>query len=234
MYLARLVLNPFSREVQRDLRNPHDLHRTLLSLFPETDAGGARATFGLLHRIDVHPITGSVVLNVQSRTPVDWSRLPHGYLAAVPENPLVKEVGHIYSRIRAGQVFGFRLRANPTRSEGVGKKGAPRGRRIPVRGAEEQLEWLKGKAEQYGFELLASSTDPRSLDVVVVPERKLAFRKGRNGPMVTLQSVNFRGRLRVTDADRFRAALADGIGRGRAYGFGLLQLAPAKLTIRLR
>jgi CRISPR system Cascade subunit CasE len=39
--------------------------------------------------------------------------------------------------------------------------------------------------------------------------------------------VVFEGRLRVTDAEAFRRALAAGIGSGKAFGFGLLSVAPA-------
>jgi hypothetical protein len=35
MYLSRLILNPRSRAVQRDLASPYDLHRTVMSGFPE-------------------------------------------------------------------------------------------------------------------------------------------------------------------------------------------------------
>jgi CRISPR system Cascade subunit CasE len=37
--------------------------------------------------------------------------------------------------------------------------------------------------------------------------------------------VQFEGDLEVTDAAAFRAALAQGIGSGKAYGFGLLSIA---------
>jgi CRISPR system Cascade subunit CasE len=37
--------------------------------------------------------------------------------------------------------------------------------------------------------------------------------------------VLFNGTLAVTDPERFRAALATGIGSGKAYGFGLLSVA---------
>jgi CRISPR system Cascade subunit CasE len=40
--------------------------------------------------------------------------------------------------------------------------------------------------------------------------------------------VLFQGRLAVTDAEHFRRTLATGIGSGKAYGFGLLSVAPAR------
>lgn len=47
-------------------------------------------------------------------------------------------------------------------------------------------------------------------------------------PNLTFGAVLFEGVLRVTDAAAFRAALERGIGSGKAYGFGLLSVAPAR------
>ena len=41
-------------------------------------------------------------------------------------------------------------------------------------------------------------------------------------------SVVFEGVLTVTDADAFRNALVNGIGREKAYGMGLLTIAGVK------
>jgi CRISPR system Cascade subunit CasE len=40
-------------------------------------------------------------------------------------------------------------------------------------------------------------------------------------------SVQFDGILRVSDPDKLHAAIENGIGSGKGFGFGLLSLAPA-------
>ena len=45
---------------------------------------------------------------------------------------------------------------------------------------------------------------------------------------LTLAGASFEGNLAVTDADAFRAALAAGIGPGKAFGFGLLSIQRAR------
>ena len=41
MFLSRLLLNPMSREVRRDLANAYELHRTLMQAYPhERDSSG--------------------------------------------------------------------------------------------------------------------------------------------------------------------------------------------------
>ena len=47
----------------------------------------------------------------------------------------------------------------------------------------------------------------------------------RDGQRLSFGSVVFDGRLEVTDADSFREVLANGIGSGKAFGFGLLSVA---------
>ena len=41
-------------------------------------------------------------------------------------------------------------------------------------------------------------------------------------------SVQFDGILQVIEPKRFRKTLVEGIGSGKAYGFGLLSIAPAR------
>ena len=43
---------------------------------------------------------------------------------------------------------------------------------------------------------------------------------------LTFYGVAFEGRLEVVDTALFHAALQAGIGSGKAYGYGLLSLAP--------
>lgn len=47
------------------------------------------------------------------------------------------------------------------------------------------------------------------------------------GRPVSLLSVTFEGFLTVTDADLFRCTLTEGIGRGKAYGMGMLTVVRA-------
>ncbi len=49
-----------------------------------------------------------------------------------------------------------------------------------------------------------------------------ALRAVHHGRPITLVSADLAGRLRVTDATRFRQALLEGTGRHRTFGFGLI------------
>ncbi|MGK4007549.1 type I-E CRISPR-associated protein Cas6/Cse3/CasE [Sorangium sp. So ce1036] len=244
MYLSRALLNPVSRAVRADLADVASLHRTLMRAFPDDAGPRPREAHGILFRVDEDARRGRFVLLVQSATRPDFTRFPEGYFLdlrddsgfADPgafENPAVRDVDEERSRIGAGARFRFRLRANPTRR--IDTKSGPdgkrrNGRRVELRDDASRLAWLHRKATQSGFELCGGRDDLEAADVWMHEERKLTGHRpdARGGrTTLTLAPVLFEGRLRVTDADRFRAALVAGIGSGKAYGFGLLSIAPA-------
>jgi CRISPR system Cascade subunit CasE len=234
LYLSRLGLNPRERAVQADLADCQSLHRTIMAAFPPVAGGAARQSHGVLHRVDVHPQTGAIVLLVQSRLPPDWSHLPPRYLTELPgsPNPTWKPVHALYAGLKSQDQLGFRLRANPTRK--IETKSGPagerhNGRRVELRDEAAQLAWLRRKGEQHGFALGQVRGEPDVWNVRANPTGKVTggLRPSpptRGGRQLTFAAVTFDGELRVTDADRFRAALVDGIGSAKAYGFGLLSI----------
>jgi CRISPR system Cascade subunit CasE len=239
MYLSKLMLNPRSRAVRRDLADCHNLHRTLLSAFPQAQTEASRDEFGLLYRIDTSPRTGDVTAIVQSQIAPDWHELPDGYLLDAENNPACKAVDMAYEALRKGRQLVFRLRANPTRKIDTktrpdGKKS--NGKRVEIRSEENQIAWLQRKAELHGFRLLSVRVNPGVANLRVAPENKVFGWRGSNGDdqgsnggakrRLTFGAVLFEGLLEITDAERFKQTLADGIGSGKAYGFGLLSIAP--------
>ena len=236
MYLSRLILNVRSREVRRDLADCQGMHRTLLKALPvKADPNaGARENFGLLYRLESDVRTGRYLLYVQSSERPDWIRLPQGYLAEAGglENPACKEITRVYQRLRPGTLLSFALRANPTRKAGTASKterlaGARNnGRRVFITRTDAQIEWLRRKGEGGGFALLGVKVNAAVPDLDARPEPGVHGR--RNGAELTFGSILYQGHLRITDADKFRATLARGVGSGKAYGFGLLTIAPPR------
>lgn len=191
-------------------------------------ASGARRQFGVLYRVD-EDRRGAPVVLVQSLSEPDWSRLSERssrYLAGTPDR---KDVAASYAALGDGMTLAFRLRANPTRKVDRRQDSDPdrrNGRRTALTAEADQLAWLRRKGAQGGFSLVALGGRPDVPDVRVSPIEKV---EGRGAPdKRTFGAVTFEGRLRIDNADKLRAALVDGIGSGKAYGFGLLSLAPAR------
>jgi CRISPR system Cascade subunit CasE len=236
-YLSRLILDARNDRVRRDLGDAHRLHRTVLSAFPQAPEGAqARAHFGLLYRAE--PLAGApalIRLLVQSNIAPDWSALPRECLGPAPDargNPAVRAVGEEYSRIEAGARLLFRLRANPTKKlsdRTPGRDDPLTGKRVALLREDEQLAWLARKGEQHGFRLLATDLHPEvpaAQAAAQATERGRRPGRGGAGSMpLCFGAVLFSGQLEVTDAEQFQAALAGGIGSGKAFGFGLLSVA---------
>jgi CRISPR system Cascade subunit CasE len=224
MHLSRLILNPRNRSAKSDLADCHEMHCTVLNAFPQDEAHMPRARWKVLYRMEVAG-TGRVTLLVQSDIAPVWSHLPAGYLAEAPDNPGCKRIDGVYASLGLDRVLSFRLRANPPKR--VARDGDPLlGSRVELQTYKEQLDWLGRKAEGGGFALVAVRVRPELSDVRAVTGDKLRGGKRKGGGLV-FGSVLFDGHLRITDANLFRQTLVSGIGTGKAYGFGLLSIAPA-------
>ncbi|BAS27313.1 type I-E CRISPR-associated protein Cas6/Cse3/CasE [Limnochorda pilosa] len=237
MYLSRLILNPRNRAVRRDLADVQGLHRTLMRGFPAIEAHAeARQRFGMLYRLESPPLAPRLQLLVQSTTAPDWSGLERDYLARMGGNPSVKQVSELYASIQTGQVLRFRLRANPTKkidTKSAADGSKRNGRRVVLRGDEALQEWLHRKADEAGFRLLTVRFDPGVADVRTLDAgRQVARITGHHGRgVLTIDAVMYEGRLQVTNRERFLEALVRGIGPAKAYGCGLLSVAPAAVHV---
>jgi len=206
MYLSLLRLNPRSRRAMTEASRPYELHRSLMTAFPDKAAGGAGQ---VIFRLDIDWESGGIAILVQSGKEPDWAGL-NGATGFVTEYQ-TKPFDPIFT---VGQVLRFRLRANPT------KRVKETGKRQGVLGEEAQTEWIRKRGHRSGFEIVA----------VNVNDEGFARDKSKeaNGAKhnMTLLSVRFDGVLRVTDPKAFRQTIEQGIGSAKGLGFGLLSIAP--------
>lgn len=247
IYLSRLILDLGSRQVLSELAEPYEMHRTLMKAFPAvTGEVEARSYYGVLFRAEVDEKARIARVYVQSNVEPDWSVLCHlgSYLcwdAAVPAYDC-KDITGALKSIGVGQTLAFRLRANPTKR--LVREGDPlSGKRVALFKEDEQIEWLRRKGNGEGgkspggFDLVATvlpssgGTGGAVPQVRVRPEGIVRGRKRApgGGHLTTHFSVLFEGLLKVTDATAFVETVRRGVGPGKAYGFGLLSIAPARL-----
>ncbi len=231
IYLSRLVPNLRSREAQRDLNDCIAMHRTLMSAFPDALSrdGSARAAIGLLYRIDTSHDRPFVL--VQSATLPNWSNLPSGWVEA-GSPPAEKDIGLLIDGVAEGVRLRFKLLANPTKKIGTKSSNDGRknnGRRVELRGEAEWIAWLERKGEQSGFRLAAVDTMATLADVRTCRQiRTSGLKQLPDGKVtrLTFAGVAFEGRLEVVKTELFQACIRQGIGSGKAYGYGLLSIAP--------
>lgn len=88
----------------------------------------------------------------------------------------------------------------------------------------EQLEWALDRLGGWGFESMTTGAgDP---DVIIERHERVVFRRRPGDPPVVLQTAVFEGKVRISDVERATASLLEGVGSARAYGCGLITLAP--------
>ncbi len=208
LYLSRLILNPYSRQVISEQKNPYEMHRTIMQAFPsKTDGGPGRVLF----RVDDNKTMRTSTVLVQSENKPDWAFLSEkDYLLITANNPAYKEYN---PKLSEGQRLQFLLKANPTVKK-VFEAGKP-GKRIGLYKEKEQADWFLGKAEQCGFK-------PTIVDICQ-EGKQTSFKHGNAS---THFSVIFTGALTVTNPELFLQTIRAGIGSAKGFGFGLLSIAP--------
>jgi CRISPR system Cascade subunit CasE len=160
-------------------------------------------------------------LLVQSQIHPNWETLPKDYLLHAAENPGTKCIADAFKSVMPGKAYSFRLRANPTRK--IDTKRGPsgekqNGRRVPHSRTEDQIQWLLRKSASHGFALQ---------QVVIAASGSSELVSSQHGNLC-FQGVTFEGALVVVDKEILLDTLRNGIGSGKAFGFGLLSLAPSQ------
>ncbi|MCC6227323.1 MAG: type I-E CRISPR-associated protein Cas6/Cse3/CasE [Microthrixaceae bacterium] len=202
--LTRIRVNPRHRDARRDLANAVELHRSIMGLFDDT-GGDARQRFGVLYRLDNDP-SGPTLL-VQSRARPDIEKLPTGYGEAATVD-LARLLDHLDF---CGSVR-YRLLLNATKKPA---QGPHKGKRIAL-GRGDTAQWWRARANTIGLQLVSEPIMTATL---------VTGRDPHDG-RITVRAWRLDGAAVVQQPQPLREALLDGVGRAKAYGCGLLSLAP--------
>lgn len=201
MYLTKLELPLASRRTAEALADTQVMHRMVTAVF-SSSRGSAR----ILYRVRV--LRGVVQLYVYSAVPSQ--ELPQG-VALIGQRDLTDWL----SAMEAGEIWNFDLLAMPSKKVYQDRTDANSRRRV-LRTGVERMDWLRRQAARNGFSLLQAEELEQSHSRGLHPQEK--------GGRMYWDAYHFQGTLRVEDPDRFRYAVTDGIGPGKAYGLGMLLL----------
>jgi len=190
--------------------DPYSLHRVVYSLYDDVRDEAQKnmsQSSGILFADQGGDFHARRILLLADRRPKDNVAGQYGQVESkmVPENFL-----H-YSRYR------FKVIVNPTRRDSASRK------LIPIRGRETIDQWFRQRSiESWGF-----SVHPESLQVDRVEVLRFNSKKKHQ---VTICQAHLQGVCSVTDTTQFHKSFTKGIGRGRSFGCGLLQLVPLSDT----
>lgn len=221
MFLSRIQLNPARRGTRRLVSSPQTLHAAVLAGFadPAPSSDGR-----VLWRLDRHG-EHRLLLYVASPDRPDFTHISEQAGWPTTETWETASYERLLDSLRAGDVWQFRLTANPVRS---GRRdGWEDTKPLAHVTVSQQQQWLLDRAERAGLRILpvaSASHDAQAVPDLAVVERRV-HRFDRQGARVTIATATYQGMLEVTDIDALRHHLTHGIGRAKAYGCGLMTLA---------
>lgn len=221
MFLTRMHLNLSRVATQRLLASRQRLHATVMQSFPpgadlETDESR------VLWRLDRQRESTSLFISSPARPDLTGLAEQCGWPASDATWDC-RPLATLVDRLSAGQGWAFRVTVNPTRSTAT-EHGA-RGKRSAHVTAEQQQEWFLQRADGWGFAVQTADDVPR---LALTDRGRDDFGRSTDGTRrtVPVSYATLDGALTVTDPAALRRALGLGLGRAKAYGCGLMTLAP--------
>ncbi len=196
------------------ITDPYSLHRVVYSLFPDVrtdDEKRSGKPSGIVYADQGGDFFTRKILILSNRVPA--SCVESGYGAVLTREIPRSFLGYDYYRFKV--VVNPCIRRNATR------------KLEPVRGREAIAHWFCDRSQRnWGFVVLKEHLQVDSMDV-------LRF-TAKNRHRITMSRATVQGVLKVVERDRFMKSFAAGLGRGRAFGCGLLQIVPQKVFANSR
>lgn len=219
MYLTKMSLNGRRRGAMKLLSSPQAMHAAVQSSFApgSLEAAGGRALWRV-DQLGQHEISLYVVSPVEP----DLTHLVEQAGWQVGEMWQTRDYKPLLSRLEAGQRWAFRLTANPVFSGYKQGRDWTDTKPLAHITVEQQRQWLLDRAVRAGFRIADDGHGEAALRVV--GRSTLRFTKA--GHRVVVGTATFEGTLEVADPAVLATTLSRGLGRAKAYGCGLLTLAP--------
>ena len=209
MYLSKIIVDIRHPSARQALRDANDMHRNLMAGFPMVDGQPTpRADAQILYRLFSR--RDQVFLLMSSAERPDAAALAKNGLYT--DDAMMRNISGMKQVLQPGRLLRFELIASPCKKVDDGGNNS---RRVFLSTPEERLGWLRRKGEAGGFEVVQASEMSGRLDI-----------QGKRGSMgVKNSGILFSGVLRITDSDAFWQSYILGIGPGKAYGLGMLNVA---------
>lgn len=201
LHATQLILTPMA-QVRLKITDPYSIHRVVMDLFPRRYDDQGMEFPSNIQWVDCGERIFGREIRILSKVSPNIQEIKNSIIddVRVTTNPIPES---FFDK----ECYRFSLVANPF----VCKLG---GKRVPIMDELGIGGWIESKAEKSGFMIIEKEIDKI---------RPLIFNKGKN--KITLHTARISGVLRVQDKDKFLEAVERGIGKGRAWGLGLMQLS---------
>ncbi|MRH93418.1 type I-E CRISPR-associated protein Cas6/Cse3/CasE [Nocardia sp. SYP-A9097] len=252
-YLSRIRINPLRRDSRDLLANPRAMRSTVLHGVPDHPLD-ERVLWRLDSDNPYRPMLFVLTRSKPDWTHLvetaGWPDADGEHAVVADYTPLLSRlsVGDRYAfRLTASPVQNTSTPTKPTAAQSERRaRGDRRSFRIGHRTAAAQLGWFLERTQRWGFQIPDARMDTPAAglqqhedavqvpgsEVRVIARNRHSFGKGdtearaRDDKSVVVHTATFEGQLEVTEVELFTQHLLQGIGPSKAYGCGLLTLAP--------
>ena len=203
-YLTQATID-HATAARRGLRDTYDWHQAVWKAFPGRDAKPRDFLTRLDERDDGFRL---LIVSPEIPTRPDWCPIDCWQTKPIPP-----------AYFNKSQYF-FQLLANPTKKiTKLNPDGNPtkNGKRVPLSTREDLIAWIRDKGKLGGF--VVEETTLRT-----IPRGREYFTK--EGVRGLHSAVEYQGVLTVTVPAIFHETFTRGLGSAKAFGFGLLVIAP--------
>jgi CRISPR system Cascade subunit CasE len=211
MYFSRVEIDIKNRQKTKDLNSLEAYHNWVERLFPDEIKQRERSR--KLWRIDKLG-EKEYLLVVSERIP-DLKAMS---LYGIENTAESKCYDTFLQRLEKGHVLRFKVTLNPVVSRSTGKLSGKRGRVFPHITVDQKMKYLKDRAVKNGF-LLED-------DDFYISDSRYDILKRKGNRAIKVSRVSYEGKLVIDDALLFRKLLANGLGKKKAYGCGLMTVIP--------
>lgn len=207
LYAARLLLNP-DAVMRLKAFDRYSFHRIINDFFPKN--------------IDYS------ISSTNENTPVLWVDkgehvYGHEFHMLSTREPTVPTLSsdiqfayrEIPDRYWKYKRYRFSLVCNPVKTYHVYRDGISIRKRMGLYAESDIAEWFSRKTNEGGFYAKSLSFDKKE---------RIHFK--RKNDQITYCSIRISGILEVFDKELFLRSVANGIGQGKAFGLGFLQVVP--------
>lgn len=197
MFISKYKVDK-TEEHLKMLSNPELGHKFTWEFFKGViDFAITRENLGILYKFIV-PKDNQLYLIIQSKMKPNY--VPKGVeqIYSVDDTAMLRKLQNF-------ETVSFQVYVNPVQFKKEYNK------RICVRGAKNRVNWFKEYIEKNGCE------------VISVEEKDFSILKcEKNTGDFSISVSNMMGRLKISDFEKFKCIVENGIGREKAYGLGLI------------
>lgn len=210
MYLTRVMLDVENGRKMKHASHIGAIHSIIENSFPDEKQREIRTR--KLWRID-HLNGKRYILIASEKVPNPEALEAIGVAGSIQ----TKDYEPFLNSLENGMKAHFRVKLNPVWSSREGKATGERGRVVPVPDGE-QKQYLYDRSQKNGFSL-------EEADYEIVERGVELYRKKGQRDIYLKKSI-YEGTLTITDKKKIERVLREGIGKKKAYGFGLMTLIP--------